>query len=159
MKPTTPCACGYPVTPHSKQCLTTHATLRRRSYPNVIAGEKRRRADPEYRADTVKRVARWRDRNPEKLSAISAVTYAVNSLKLARRCCEKCGTDVKVCGFHLDGYDDPFAVTWRCRMCHCAVQRDDRLAQAAALAISIKPVAGVWYARSGRQAALSITFD
>jgi hypothetical protein len=80
-----------------------------------IARETLRRAVPKHRADTVKRVRQWRYRNPEKVAAIYAVAHAVNTYAVVRGRCEKCGTNVKVCGFH-DDYTKPLSVKWRCRM-------------------------------------------
>jgi hypothetical protein len=80
----------------------------------------------------------WRRQYPERVTAISVVAKAINTTyALDRGPCEKCGTNVRVCGFHVSGYANPLDVVWRCRRCHGAIRREARLAQATVKAIPI----------------------
>jgi hypothetical protein len=121
----------------------------RRHNPEYLAKEReRRRNEPQLRAQAIRNTDKWRLKYPERAPAITAVSKAIKvTCDLDRGPCEKCGTTVKVCGFHIDGYADPLMVTWRCRRCHGAAQRAARLAQGTA-----------WLYRSGRQARQVVTF-
>ena len=71
------------------------------------------------RSKSVKRraaIAKYQQRNPEKLRAQIHVHNAVKRGKLTRKPCEVCGdsrTDA-----HHDDYSKPLAVRWLCRMHH-----------------------------------------
>jgi hypothetical protein len=95
-----------------------------------------------YRKHERRRIDVWRMKNPEKQRAIAMVGHAVRNDNLMRGPCEKCGTKVRVCGFHDQGYSTPLDVVWRCRSCNRAQRNNDRLAQATALSISIDKEAG-----------------
>ena len=60
--------------------------------------------------------AAWRQRNPEKYRAQTAVGNALRDGKLVKRPCEICG-DPKVHGHH-DDYSKPLEVRWLCWVHH-----------------------------------------
>lgn len=62
---------------------------------------------------------RYRKRNPERHAAHQAVTSAIESGRLIKQPCEKCG-DTKHVQAHHDDYSKPLDVTWLCRRCHCS---------------------------------------
>jgi len=122
---------------HCKECWKVRVKLRRLKMPaGQTTIQRERRKLPHNRARAVKSAAVWYAKNREKGRAYKAVAYAVRTYNLTRGCCEKCRTDENVCGFHTD-FAQPLKVTWRCRRCHGAAQRADRLAHATALAIPI----------------------
>lgn len=58
----------------------------------------------------------YREQNPKKYKAHSAVNSAVKSGKLVPMPCESCGQK-EVHGHHCD-YDKPLDVNWLCAVCH-----------------------------------------
>jgi hypothetical protein len=114
------------------------ASVRRANNPSYLADQRERYTNPHNRARAIRNVDKWRQKYPERAPAIDAVKKAINTTyALDRGPCEKCNTTVRVCGFHIGNYADPLRVTWRCRACHGAAQREARLAWATAQAISI----------------------
>lgn len=61
---------------------------------------------------------RQRAKNPEKISARTAVNHAVTSGKLIRQPCLRCSA-AKAEAHHLD-YSKPLEVEWLCHRCHRA---------------------------------------
>jgi hypothetical protein len=100
-----------------------------------------------FRKHERRRIEVWRSKNREKQRAIALVGYAIRDCNLTRGPCVKCGTDVRVCGFHDQGYDKPLDVVWRCRSCNNKVRHllgGHKHRQ--------------WLYRSGRQARKTVTF-
>jgi hypothetical protein len=155
-----PCRCGKPWSAEAfyasqpcycKECWKSQMRLRRDdpeiaqreresakanriNDPSYLADQRQRyNTHPRNRARAIRCTDNWRRKYPERVIAIGAVAYAVKTLNLFRERCESCGTDQFVCAFH-DDYSKPLKVTWNCRRC----RHTYRLAQATALAISIK---------------------
>jgi hypothetical protein len=64
-----------------------------------------------------KHKAAYRDRNPGKTEARTALGNAVRDGKVCRLPCEKCGSTHRVHGHHED-YSRPLDVVWLCASCH-----------------------------------------
>jgi hypothetical protein len=74
-----------------------------------------------FRKATLRRVNRWRARNPERQAALSAVAVAIQNFDLVRGPCERCGTTKNVCADPISLH--PLRVKWRCRSCGIAQRR------------------------------------
>lgn len=86
--------------------------------------ETRRNIDARHRANNAKtlanKTAEYRQQNPEKTAAHTAVNNAVALGKLAKpAACEDCGQKKRLHGHH-DDYSRPLAVKWLCSVCHAA---------------------------------------
>ena len=74
-----------------------------------------------HKEETQEHNRRWRARNPEKRLAHSRVAHAIESGRLVRQPCEKCG-DPKSHAHHFD-YSKPLDVVWLCSAHHGEVHR------------------------------------
>ncbi len=73
-----------------------------------------------YRRDKARRMASMQDywaRHPEKRAARHAVAYALQTGKLKKEPCVKCGSTFRLHAHHHD-YGKPLDVTWLCSLCH-----------------------------------------
>lgn len=123
---------------HAGQCRSCKNLANRYSYvkhreKNTIRDRRRYYENPERRAYNIRCAAqraatpvgrakarvrglRWREMNPEKYKAQTAVGNAVRDGKLAKSSCA-CGESEGVVGHH-DDYSQPLDVVWMCRQCH-----------------------------------------
>ncbi len=62
----------------------------------------------------------WRQRNPEKVAAHTAINWAVRTGKLKRQPCEACGKPEGHA--HHDDYAKKLEVRWLCGTCHGKLQ-------------------------------------
>jgi len=76
--------------------------------------------NPEVKAQITKK---YRENNPKKYKAHSAVGYAIKSGKLTPQPCEVCGNK-EVHGHHCD-YDKPLDVLWLCAEHHSAWHKEN----------------------------------
>jgi hypothetical protein len=76
--------------------------------------EGRHNPDPARRLEACQK---WRRRNREKMRAHGAVGKAIQSGRLVKGSCEKCGTTVGVHAHH-DDYTKPMEVRWLCSAHH-----------------------------------------
>ena len=66
----------------------------------------------------LKELQKYRNENPEKYKAHSAVNNALRGGRLFRpNCCEDCGKECKPHGHH-DDYNKQLEVRWLCARCH-----------------------------------------
>lgn len=66
----------------------------------------------------------FRNRNPEKYAAHSALEYALRAGRLTKPdACERCGEARRIHGHHED-YSKPLEVMWLCAPCHGARRRE-----------------------------------
>jgi hypothetical protein len=89
------------------------------------AARRERRTDaglPEQRFDTRERREqaasnrdKYREQNPEKYRATTALNNAIRAGKIARQPCEECGGRAHA---HHDDYDKPLVVRWLCAKHH-----------------------------------------
>jgi hypothetical protein len=78
------------------------------------------------------RVRAWKQRNPEKIKAHSAVAWAVRRGKLVRQPCEVCGTVKSVHAHHEDySASAVLDVVWLCRAHHRQRHAERRAAEKA----------------------------
>lgn len=69
------------------------------------------RQSAEYRRE-------YRERNPKKYKAVTAVNNAVRDGKLVKpESCQECGIKTRIHGHH-DDYDKKLEVIWLCPVCH-----------------------------------------
>lgn len=66
----------------------------------------------------------WRQRNPEKYAAHSAVSSALRSGKLQKETCAVCGDENSQA--HHNDYTKPLDVVWLCQQHHAQVHVDER---------------------------------
>ena len=79
---------------------------------------------PKRREAHNKRCAVYREDNPEKYAAHSAVGYAIKSGRLEKpERCESCGDKHKTIHAHHEDYGKPLEVDWLCPPCHFARHR------------------------------------
>ena len=73
-----------------------------------------------YQRDKARRMAAMQDywaRNPEKRAARHAVAYAIQTGRLRKEPCARCGSTLRLHAHHHD-YSKPLEVTWLCSLCH-----------------------------------------
>lgn len=94
---------------------------RQRDAIRYYSSEKRREQCHSYsktsegKAAHIKVNRKWRDRNPEKYKAQTAVNNAIRDGKLKRQACEVCGEKAQA---HHDDYAKPLDVRWLCSKHH-----------------------------------------
>jgi hypothetical protein len=101
-----------------------------------------------FRKHERRRIDVWRSKNREKQRAIEMVGSAIREFNLTRGPCVKCGTDVRVCGFHDHGYTKPLDVVWRCRSCNSKIRN-----------VHDSHKRRQWLYRSGTMARQVVTFN
>ena len=87
----------------------------RREY--CIASANVRFSTPDGRAQKTLIGRRWREENPEKYRAQTALGNAVRDGKILKGPCASCGDSGRVVGHHHD-YFRPLDVVWLCPACH-----------------------------------------
>ena len=66
----------------------------------------------------LRRVIRYRDKNPEKVNAWAMVKRALNTGEIVKsKQCDVCGQSGRIEGHHSD-YKKPLSVMWLCKKCH-----------------------------------------
>ena len=112
---------------------TARASYARHREENNIADRRRYYENPKRREYNIKRAQergrtppgkawrkayqhKWRERNPEKYRAQTALNNALRDGKLVKGNCV-CGESEGVVGHHHD-YSQPLDVVWMCRRCH-----------------------------------------
>jgi hypothetical protein len=73
--------------------------------------------DEETKAKVEARIARWQEKNRDKVAAHRTLNNAIRDGKISRQPCERCGTEIGVEGHHED-YTKPFEVMWLCKKHH-----------------------------------------
>lgn len=104
---------------HCKACRAAATrNYYRRDPEAVLARDRERRLDPEYRARWRERKKQWRKGlDEQRRRAITAVTNAKFRGKLIPQPCEVCGTVERIEAHH-DDYSKPLDVRWLCRKHH-----------------------------------------
>jgi hypothetical protein len=101
---------------------------RQRINAHKFGMERKRMAENPERYQGYVRARKARDKQPENLIKYRArrrVITAVNSGKLVRLPCERCGAPPPTHGHHTD-YSKPLDVIWLCRPCHAREHRKVR---------------------------------
>jgi len=73
------------------------------------------------KSESLERVHKWRQRNPERQIALSKVAHAIKNHDLDRRPCERCGGNRNVVAGPITLA--PLRVTWLCRSCSSVERR------------------------------------
>jgi hypothetical protein len=74
------------------------------------------------RAETLRRVSRWRLKNPERQQALTAVAVALKNFEIERgSSCSRCGSERNIVAGPISL--DPLRVRWVCRRCSNAMRR------------------------------------
>jgi len=108
------------------ECVKKYQFDRRRKNPKVQEYDRLRYYTNEIRRKRLAKNARiWRESNPEKYRAHSAVNNAIRSGKIKRKSCEKCGNEKTHA--HHPNYKQPLSVIWLCAMCHQRLHHENRI--------------------------------
>jgi hypothetical protein len=88
------------------------------SNPEIVSARvKEYHSTPEGKLAVKKSRSKQIEKFPEKIAARSAVARAVQSGKLTRKPCERCGRSKRIQAHHED-YSKPLEVIWLCISCH-----------------------------------------
>lgn len=88
----------------------------RRDEPSEKRSARLRRIRADRPGWSTAKNAKWNLANPEKRRAHKKLEYAVRVGRVARRCCERCGSDKAQA--HHDDYSRPLEVMWLCQPHH-----------------------------------------
>lgn len=106
----------------TKRCCADHM---------VATGRTRGERSPHWKGgvsrDSSKYSREHRERWPERYAARRAVVDALESGRMVKGPCERCGTDTRIEGHH-DDYSKPLSVRWLCRAHHLEVHAELRAA-------------------------------
>lgn len=102
------------------ECVKARVRKHRRENDSVREYDRRRYQDNLERRAYIARTSRkWRENNPDRYKAHTALNNAIRDGKMKRgKKCEHCGArNVHIEAHHAD-YKDPFSVNWLCVRCH-----------------------------------------
>lgn len=103
-----------------KACTRTDVAKNRAAKVDYYREFDRKRGSRMTLADT----RRYREENPEKYRAHTAVSNAVRDGRLVKpSCCSGCGAETRLHGHH-DDYSRPLDVMWLCAACHKARHKE-----------------------------------
>lgn len=100
-----------------KPCVRIRAANHRRNNEAVRERDRARGRTANRRASRAQVAMAWRQANPEKYKAQTAVGNAVRDGRLSREPCKTCGSTAYVHAHHQD-YSKPLDVTWLCAAHH-----------------------------------------
>ena len=105
---------------HLNKCKTCTkadvANHRKANLDKIRAYDRQRGKTPERKAHVQRVVKKYREQNPERYKANTAVNNALRDGRLTRQPCEVCGS-AKVHAHH-DDYAQPLTVRWLCAIHH-----------------------------------------
>lgn len=100
-----------------RECVCKTVRERREADPKVREYDRERAKLPHRKAKSREIVKRYREENPDRYVANTAVGNALRDGRLKRGVCYFCGQADGVHAHHTD-YSKPLDVTWLCVKCH-----------------------------------------